>query len=95
MLADRKLVKLSSERFHPIARGKRCKNSMPNIRWSLGNLMGKLGEGLIYLKRAGTTQDGQQSELSWTFRGTHRQSHQHTGIYMSCTLFSGTYVADE
>ena len=76
MFADRSLVYLSSERFHPEANGKRCRDSNPNIRWSLGNLTEELGEGLSGTKRTGTLQEDQESQLTWTLGGSQRVNHQ-------------------
>jgi hypothetical protein len=46
MLADRRLAYLASERLDPAADGNRCRDLQPNIRQSLGNLVGKSGEEL-------------------------------------------------
>jgi hypothetical protein len=42
---------LSSEWLHPATKGKRYRNSQPNIRWSSGSLMEELGKELKDLKR--------------------------------------------
>jgi hypothetical protein len=54
---------------------KRDVEATPNIRWSSGSLMEELGEGLRDLKRTGTPQEDQQSQLSWTFGGSQRLNH--------------------
>jgi hypothetical protein len=43
MLADWNLAYLSSERLHPTANGKRCKDSHPNFRWNWGSFMERCG----------------------------------------------------
>jgi hypothetical protein len=63
MLADRNLAQVSSDRIHTAANGKRYRLPQPNIRWSPGSLMAEFEEGLRDLKRTGTPQEDQQSQL--------------------------------
>ena len=46
MLVDRSLAQLSSEKLHPAADGKRCRDQQKNIRQSPGNLMEREKERL-------------------------------------------------
>ena len=65
MLAHRSLAELSSERLHPAANGKRYRDPQPNIRGSPGSPVEELGKGSRDLKRTGTPQEDQQSQLTW------------------------------
>jgi hypothetical protein len=42
MLEDRSLAWLSSEVLHPAADSDRCRDTLPDIGWSLENLMEQL-----------------------------------------------------
>ena len=93
---DRILASLSSERLHPAEDGNRCRDPQPNIRWC-SSLVEELREGLRDLKRTGTPQEDQQSQLTWTLRGSQRLNHQPKSmhgldqgplahIYQTCSL---------
>ncbi|EDL37377.1 mCG1046215, partial [Mus musculus] len=52
-----------------------------NIKWSLGTLVEELWEGLQALKEIGTLQEDQQSQLTWTTRGSQKLNHQPKSIH--------------
>ena len=67
---------MPSERLHPTANGKRCRDSNPNIKWNFRSLSEELGERLRDLKKTGTPQEDQESQLVWILGGSQRLNHQ-------------------
>ena len=59
-----------------------------------GGVLQKLGESLRGLKRTGTPQEEQQSQLTWTLGGSQRLNHQPKSIQEWTALQPDTYVAD-
>jgi len=62
--------------FYLADNGNRCRDPQPNIRRSLGSLVKELREGLRVLKKTGTLQEDQQTQLTWTLGVSHRLSYQ-------------------
>ena len=65
MLADRNLAQLSPARLHPAAKGDKCRDPQPNIRWCRRTVVAERGpEG------SRTPQEDQQSQLAWAHGGS-------------------------
>jgi hypothetical protein len=66
MLADRRLVSLSSERLHPAADSDGYKHPQPNSNEAWGLSWKNRRENFRFQKGIGTPQEDQQSQLTWT-----------------------------
>jgi hypothetical protein len=82
---------LYSERLHPAASGKRCRDLHPIIRWSSGSLKEELGERSRDLKKTWTPKEEQQSQLTWTL-GVCQRLNQQTESELGLDLGPCSYV---
>lgn len=72
VFADRSLAQLSFERLHPALTETDAETQSQTINIAIE----ELGEGLKSSKGIGTLQEDQESQLTWTLRGSQRINHQ-------------------